>query len=50
MTFSFHFLKLLQKKSVNNATKKGIYNKTLYVWINKFMPAQKIYTTTGCDG
>ena len=40
--FLLHFHELVQKKKRQKATKKGNYNKTPYVWINKFPPAKKI--------
>ena len=36
------YLGTLKEKEHEIATKKGIYDKTLYVWINHFTPAKKI--------
>ena len=40
--FVLHFFELLQKKSVKIWREKRIYNKTLYVWSNKFTAASTI--------
>ena len=39
--FGLHFLVLLHKKRMNMRQKR-IYNKTLYVWSNKFTQTKKI--------
>ena len=40
-TLALHFLELLHKKRVKMQPKR-IYNKTPYVWSNKFTQAKKI--------
>ena len=41
ITFAIHFLELLHKTSVKMQPKIFCYDKTPYVWRNKFTPVKK---------